>query len=371
PKNQKRPYSPRQSSYLPLPCSGNRFRSQPFSHPGADNFSLSTSAEAATTYTYTYYAKYTGSSSSFVDALKSLGIDSSYSSRKSIAALNGISSYTGTSSQNTTLLKLLKQGKLVKSKTASSSPSSSSSTTTYYAKYTGSSSSFVDALKSLGIDSSYSNRKSIAALNGISSYTGTSSQNTTLLKLLKQGKLVKSKGSSSSSSSTSLVSANMSSVNFIKQGSKTCKATSLAMSLNLLLGTNTYTTAKLGSSCCVSVNGNTYKASNGSTYKATYKTDSYVGSATEQLNAVERAIAAGVPIVVAVHSTKSGGTQHHWIIIYGKDSSGNYLIIDPASGTSGTKLSNYTKKTMSSANYAFGLTDYSTTHYGYITFTKV
>lgn len=63
--------------------------------------------------------------------------------------------------------------------------------TSYYKKYTGSSVSLVDALKSIGVDSSMTNRKKIAKANGISNYTGTSSQNTKLLNLLKQGKLKK------------------------------------------------------------------------------------------------------------------------------------------------------------------------------------
>lgn len=65
------------------------------------------------------------------------------------------------------------------------------STVTYYAKYTGKSKSLVDALKSLKIDSSFSNRGKIAKKNGISVYLGTASQNTKLLDLLKKGKLVK------------------------------------------------------------------------------------------------------------------------------------------------------------------------------------
>lgn len=63
--------------------------------------------------------------------------------------------------------------------------------TSYYKKYTGSSVSIVDALKAIGVDSSMTNRKKIAKANGISNYTGTSSQNTKLLNLLKQGKLKK------------------------------------------------------------------------------------------------------------------------------------------------------------------------------------
>ena len=65
--------------------------------------------------------------------------------------------------------------------------------TLYYPKYKGKSKSLVDALKSLGINSGKNNRKRIATLNGIKNYTGSASQNTKLLNLLKKGKLIKSK----------------------------------------------------------------------------------------------------------------------------------------------------------------------------------
>lgn len=63
----------------------------------------------------------------------------------------------------------------------------------YYPRYKGKSSSIVDALKSLSINSSKSNRKRIATLNGVKNYTGSAMQNTRLLNLLKKGKLIKSK----------------------------------------------------------------------------------------------------------------------------------------------------------------------------------
>lgn len=65
--------------------------------------------------------------------------------------------------------------------------------TVYYPRYCGKSSSIVDALKSLSINSSKSNRKKIASLNGIKYYNGSAAQNTKLLNLLKKGKLIKSK----------------------------------------------------------------------------------------------------------------------------------------------------------------------------------
>lgn len=64
---------------------------------------------------------------------------------------------------------------------------------TYYPRYKGKSSSIVDALKLLSINPSKSNRKRIATLNGIKNYTGTATQNTKLLNLLKRGTLIKCK----------------------------------------------------------------------------------------------------------------------------------------------------------------------------------
>lgn len=61
-----------------------------------------------------YFKKYTGNSVSIVDALKSLGEQSSYDYRSKIANINGIKNYAGTGVQNDTLLNLLKQGKLLK-----------------------------------------------------------------------------------------------------------------------------------------------------------------------------------------------------------------------------------------------------------------
>lgn len=61
----------------------------------------------------------------------------------------------------------------------------------YYKKYTGKSVSLVDALKSIGVNSSMVNRRKIAKANGIKNYSGSAEQNTKLLELLKKGKLVK------------------------------------------------------------------------------------------------------------------------------------------------------------------------------------
>ena len=61
-----------------------------------------------------YFTKYTDASGSIVAALKSVGVDSSFTYRKKIAKANGIALYIGTAKQNIKLLNLLKQGKLVK-----------------------------------------------------------------------------------------------------------------------------------------------------------------------------------------------------------------------------------------------------------------
>lgn len=61
----------------------------------------------------------------------------------------------------------------------------------YYPKADYEGNSLVDALKSLGIDSTFKNRIKIANKNGIKWYLGTSSQNIKLLQLLKNGKLIK------------------------------------------------------------------------------------------------------------------------------------------------------------------------------------
>lgn len=61
-----------------------------------------------------YYKKYTGKSVSIVDGLHSIGVDATFKHRKAIAKANGIKLYVGTAKQNSTLLKLLKEGKLIK-----------------------------------------------------------------------------------------------------------------------------------------------------------------------------------------------------------------------------------------------------------------
>lgn len=71
------------------------------------------SRETSTT-TKKYFTAYTGTSSSIVDALKAIKVDSSFSYRTKIAMTNNIQNYKGTQPQNDKMLSLLKKGKLVK-----------------------------------------------------------------------------------------------------------------------------------------------------------------------------------------------------------------------------------------------------------------
>lgn len=121
---------------------------------------------------------YTGGS--IVDYLNSIGMDSSFSARKRYAAQYGISNYSGTAAQNTALLNAMRgNGGATVAKPVAS----------YYRAFN--SGSIVDGLKSIGVDASFNNRKRIAAANGISNYSGSASQNSTLCNLARYGKLKK------------------------------------------------------------------------------------------------------------------------------------------------------------------------------------
>lgn len=89
----------------------------------------------------------------------------------------------------------------IRKKLGQSVQSSQSFTTANNTNYNGS--SIVDALKSIGVDSSFANRSKIANLNGISNYTGTVLQNTQLLNLLKQGSLILGEGTNSNNENCS------------------------------------------------------------------------------------------------------------------------------------------------------------------------
>ena len=76
-------------------------------------------------------------------------------------------------------------------KAVASKSTGTKSTTKYYKKCSGEHTSIVDALKSIGVDSSFSNRKKIASANGITGYLGLPNQNIRMLNLLKSGTLKK------------------------------------------------------------------------------------------------------------------------------------------------------------------------------------
>jgi hypothetical protein len=88
--------------------------------------------------------------------------------------------------------------------------------TTYYKSCSSSIQSIVEGLNQIGVDSSKANRAKIANLNGISNYTGSAEQNIILLNLLKNGKLIKSKGDSSSASSNLNTNSKLSNEDMIK-----------------------------------------------------------------------------------------------------------------------------------------------------------
>ena len=130
-----------------------------------------------------YFPRYTGNSTSIIIALDSLGIDSSFAHRTEIANANGITNFTGTADQNTMMLNLLINGILRR-------PNDTvTNYTNYFPRYTGNSTSIVDALNVLDIDSSFVHRTEIANANGITNFTGTASQNAMMLNLLINGTL--------------------------------------------------------------------------------------------------------------------------------------------------------------------------------------
>lgn len=71
-------------------------------------------ASSTNTVNSAYYPVPCYSGSSIVEALASIGVGNTKAFRTKIAQANGISGYTGTAAQNTKLLNLLKNGKLIK-----------------------------------------------------------------------------------------------------------------------------------------------------------------------------------------------------------------------------------------------------------------
>lgn len=113
-----------------------------------------------------------------VDWMKSKGMDSSFNNRAKLAIKYGIKNYEGKSDQNTKLLGYLQNDK----KATVSKPSQQDKT---QPKGDMKTTSIVTYLNSIGVNSSFENRKKLAAANGIKNYTGTSPQNLTLLSKLR------------------------------------------------------------------------------------------------------------------------------------------------------------------------------------------
>lgn len=103
------------SMYAKTTCPGNYLRSKiDYIIKEANKINETSSKPATKPTTSSYYKKCVSKYSSLVDALKSIGVNSSFSNRSKIAKANGIKVYIGTAKQNTQLLNLLKQGKLKK-----------------------------------------------------------------------------------------------------------------------------------------------------------------------------------------------------------------------------------------------------------------
>jgi N-acetylmuramoyl-L-alanine amidase len=111
---------------------------------------------------------------SIVTYLNSIGVDSSYTNRAKLAAKYGIKGYEGSASQNLSLLEKMRSGaKPVASKPAPKGDMNTNSIVTY--------------LNSIGVDASFSNREKLAAKYGIRGYQGTAAQNLALLDKLRGG----------------------------------------------------------------------------------------------------------------------------------------------------------------------------------------
>ena len=138
-----------------------------------------------------YYPKPNYSGTSLVEALKSIGVDSSFDNREKIAAANGITNYTGTATQNDSLFSLLMSGRLIcPDNTQGGGDLEGGGTgSAYFPTPSYSGTSLVGALNAIGVDSSFDNREKIAAANGITDYTGSVDQNNKLFNLLMSGQL--------------------------------------------------------------------------------------------------------------------------------------------------------------------------------------
>lgn len=81
---------------------------------------------------------------------------------------------------------------IITKKASASTNTGSTSNTSYYKKYTGKSTKIDEVFKAVGAPyGNYKKRKPVADKNGVKNYSGTASQNLSLIKLAKNGKLKK------------------------------------------------------------------------------------------------------------------------------------------------------------------------------------
>ena len=138
-------------------------------------------APETTVITTKYYPACADSFTSLYPALESIGVYCDWDLHCRIAELNGITDFTGTVEQNTRLLDLLKEGKLL---------NPNYQPVAYYPACDSSYTSLYPALESIGISCDWDLHCRIAEINGIKDFSGTVEQNTQLLDLLKEGKLL-------------------------------------------------------------------------------------------------------------------------------------------------------------------------------------
>ena len=91
-----------------------RTESGKYKYISTNNGGVSTSSNSAPAPSYNRFPACASHHTSIVTALKSIGADSSYSYRCTIASKNNISGYRGTAAQNIKMLSLLKSGALLK-----------------------------------------------------------------------------------------------------------------------------------------------------------------------------------------------------------------------------------------------------------------
>ena len=196
--------------------------------------------------------------------------------------------------------------------------------------------SIVDALNSIGVDSSFANRTRIAAANDINNYTGSADQNNYMLNLLKQGNLKnpdyspnpKEEGSTSGYGSLLL---NINWDHIIQVGHQvsngqacTCYAYAYCKTI-LDKKVHYYSEFNQGT--------NEYDAWAPWTDGATY-TGFFPSSKSDAFKKMFSELNAKKPVAVKVAGTRSG---HHYVAVVGYEnvssenslSASNFLIIDP------------------------------------------